>query len=191
MLFGTVLGVISSYLSPYLKQPETLHLIDRRIPVTIPTGQRHSSRKSRYHLADPYLRFYFRFLAPNLELVEQELAGLQWERIRTRFRAYVSATAFEELCREWTLVQARADKLPFPPRDRGQPLVQGRPSGRRSFELAGQGHSPRRVQMGRRASRALRDLRASRQGTAHRTGKGMGDPPCLFRTGRLYRSSQI
>lgn len=112
---GSMLGVTSSYLSPYLKQLETLYLIDRRLPATIAPHRRGTSRSSRYHLADPYLRFYFRFVAPNLGLVEQELTGLLWERMREQFRAFVGGTAFEELCRNWTLAQARAGKLPFVP----------------------------------------------------------------------------
>jgi len=56
-----------------------------------------------------------RFIEPNLELVELGLADLLWQRIGEQFRAFVGLTAFEELCREWTLVQARAGKLPFPP----------------------------------------------------------------------------
>jgi AAA+ ATPase superfamily predicted ATPase len=59
--------------------------------------------------------FYFRFIAPNLSLVEQELTELLWQRIRDRFRAFVGLTAFEELCREWTLARARAGRLPFLP----------------------------------------------------------------------------
>jgi len=112
---GSMLGVTSSYLSPYLKQLGTLHLIDRRLPATIPADRRGTSRSSRYHLADPYLRFYFRFIAPNLGLVEQELTGLLWERMSEQFRAFVGETAFEELCRNWTLAQARAGRLPFVP----------------------------------------------------------------------------
>ena len=112
---GSMLGVTSSYLSPYLKQLESLHLIDRRLPATIPPDRRGTSRSSRYHLADHYLRFYFRFIAPNLGLVEQELTELLWERISEQFRAFVGETAFEELCRNWTLVRARAGKLPFAP----------------------------------------------------------------------------
>ena len=110
-----MLGLTSSYLSPYLKQLEALHLIERRLPATIPPERRRASRNSRYHLADPYLRFYFRFIQPNLGLVEQELTGVLWQRIAEQFRAFVGLTAFEELCREWTLVQARAGRLPFPP----------------------------------------------------------------------------
>ncbi len=112
---GNTLGLASPYLAPYLKRLESLHLVERHIPATIPIEQRQTSRKSRYHLADPYLRFYFRFIAPNLNLVEQELTDLLWERIAGQFRAYVGATAFEELSREWVLTQARAQGLPFPP----------------------------------------------------------------------------
>jgi AAA+ ATPase superfamily predicted ATPase len=112
---GDMLGLSSSYLSPYLKQLESLRLIERRLPATVPPERRQSSRNSRYHLADPYLRFYFRFIQPNLGLVEQELTDLLWQRIAEQFRAFVGLTAFEDLCREWTLVQAHAGQLPFPP----------------------------------------------------------------------------
>jgi len=112
---GSALDVTSSYLSPYLKQLERRHLIERHLPATIPPEQRRTSRSSRYYLEDPYLRFYFRFIAPNLSLVEQELTGVLWDRIGEQFRAFVGVTAFEELCRAWTLAQARAGRLPFAP----------------------------------------------------------------------------
>jgi hypothetical protein len=112
---GSTLDLPSSYLSPYLKQLEALRLVERHIPATVPPDQRRTSRNSRYHLADPYLRFYFRFIAPNLDLVEQELTDVLWERIGDQFRAFVGLTAFEELCREWTLAQARSHRLPMTP----------------------------------------------------------------------------
>ena len=55
--------------------------------------------RSRYYLHDPYLRFYFRFIEPNLETIELELTDLLWERIGEQFRAFVGLTAFEGLCR--------------------------------------------------------------------------------------------
>jgi len=112
---GNTLGVSSSYLSPYLKQLEELHLVRRRIPATIPPERRESTKTSHYHLSDPYLRFYFRFIAPNAELVEQELSVLLWDRIADQFRAFVGMTTFEDLCREWVLVKARAGQLPMVP----------------------------------------------------------------------------
>ncbi len=112
---GAMVDRTSGYLSPYLKNLEALHLVERRVPATVPRDQRQASRNSRYHLADPYLRFYFRFIAPNLDLVEQELSDMLWERIGEQFRAFVGATAFEGLCREWVRVQARARRLPLTP----------------------------------------------------------------------------
>ena len=112
---GEKLELASSYLSPYLKQLEELHLIERQLPATLPLKERQTSKKSRYVLADPYLRFYFRFIAPNLHLVEQEMPELLWERIAEQFRAFVGSTAFEGLAREWVRVQARRGKLGFLP----------------------------------------------------------------------------
>jgi AAA+ ATPase superfamily predicted ATPase len=112
---GRSLDLSSSYLSPYLKQLEGLHLIQRHIPATIPPKRRQSTKISQYRLVDPYLRFYFRFIAPNIELAEQELGDVLWNRISDQFRAFVGMTAFEDLCREWVLVKARAGKLPLVP----------------------------------------------------------------------------
>ena len=108
-------GTTSPNLSPYLRRLGELGLVERRLPATIPPDQRRTTTRSRYHLRDPYLRFYFRFVEPNLDLVEQELTDLLWERIGEQFRAFVGQTAFEDLCREWTLVQARARRLPLTP----------------------------------------------------------------------------
>ena len=108
-------GIASSNLGPYLKRLRELGLIERRIPATVPPDQRRTTTRSRYYLRDPYLRFYFRFIEPNLEMIELELTDLLWERIAEQSRAFVGVTAFEDLCREWTLAQARVGALPFMP----------------------------------------------------------------------------
>jgi uncharacterized protein len=43
------------------------------------------------------------------------LSQVLWERISDQFRAFVGATAFEDLCRDWVLLKARAQKLPMVP----------------------------------------------------------------------------
>jgi len=108
-------GIVSSNLAPYLRRLRELGLIERHIPATVPPDQRRTTTRSRYLLCDPYLRFYFRFIEPNLEMVELELTDLLWERIGEQFRAFVGVTAFEELCREWALTRARTGALPFMP----------------------------------------------------------------------------
>jgi len=109
------IGLPSSNLAPYLKRLRELGLIERRIPATVPPNQRRSTTRSRYYLRDSYLRFYFRFIEPNLEMVELELTDVLWERISEQFRAFIGGTVFEELCREWVTTQARLGKLPFVP----------------------------------------------------------------------------
>lgn len=104
-----------SHLPIYMKQLIGLGFMERRIPATVPPRARRSAKRGRYYLRDPYLRFYFRFIDPHLEMIEQGLTELLWSRIREQFRAYVGATAFEELCREWLLGQARQGQLPFQP----------------------------------------------------------------------------
>ncbi len=100
---------------PYLARLRELGFIRREIPVTVPEAKRTTSRLSRYVLADNYLRFYFRFIWPHQGLLEQGLDDRLWELINEQLRAFVGETAFEELCREWMLVQARAGRLLFAP----------------------------------------------------------------------------
>jgi len=89
-------AIPSPSLSHYLPRLIELNLIDRRTPATVPLSQRRSSRLSRYYLADHYLRFYYRFLDPNLHLIEQSLIPRMREKIELNFRAFVADT-FEEL----------------------------------------------------------------------------------------------
>jgi AAA+ ATPase superfamily predicted ATPase len=101
----------------YLQQLRALHLVERRVPATVPRDQR--TTLGRYHLGDHYLRFYFRFVAPNLDLLELGLFDELWANVKEQLRAFVGQYAFEELCREWVLAQARARRLPFSPQQAG------------------------------------------------------------------------
>ncbi len=112
---GETMGVASPNLSPYLKRLTDLGLIERRVPATLPQDQRRTTTRSRYHLRDSYLRFYFRFVDPNIDMIEQGLQDALWQRLAEQYRAFVGLTAFEEICRAWTLTQARTNRLPFMP----------------------------------------------------------------------------
>ncbi|MFN8490501.1 MAG: ATP-binding protein [Caldilineaceae bacterium] len=107
-------GIAPTNLPTYLKSLIALGMIERRLPATVPPDQRRKSKRGRYHLRDAYLRFYFRFIEPNLEMIEFGQADLLWERIGEQFRSFIGATAWEELCREWVLLQANLGQLPFP-----------------------------------------------------------------------------
>jgi AAA+ ATPase superfamily predicted ATPase len=118
--------VSKAHLSAYLARLRELRLVERRLPITVPPKYRRRSRSGRYHLLDPYFRFYFRFLAPHQDDLayrpEQVLP-----RIREGLRAFVGMTAFEELSREWvkeasaefSRAQGRVGPLPFEVREVG------------------------------------------------------------------------
>jgi hypothetical protein len=105
----------SKQADPYLARLRELGFIRREVPATVPEAKWATSRLSRYVLVDSYLRFYFRFIWPHQGLLEQGLDDRLWALINEQLRAFVGETAFEELCREWVLVQARASRLPFSP----------------------------------------------------------------------------
>lgn len=43
----------------YLNTLQELYLVERRLPVTQTKAARGRSKSGRYHLSDPYFRFYF------------------------------------------------------------------------------------------------------------------------------------
>jgi AAA+ ATPase superfamily predicted ATPase len=91
-----------------------LRLIERRIRASVPVAQHEQARHARYFLSDPFLQFYYRFVAPNRSRIAQGLYDELERQFREQVRAFVGG-AFEELCRTWTLAQARAGGLPFSP----------------------------------------------------------------------------
>lgn len=101
-----------AHLSAYLTRLQELRFVERRLPVTVPPGKRVVSRAGRYHLTDAFLRFYFRFIAPRRDEVgyrpESVLPGIQ-----EQLRAFVGATAYEELCRAWVSRASQRGQLPL------------------------------------------------------------------------------
>ena len=91
-----------------------VRLVERRIRASVPVRQHESARHARYFLSDPFLRFYYRFILPNRSLIAQGVYTALDREFREQMRGFVGAT-FEELCRTWTLVQARHGGLPFSP----------------------------------------------------------------------------
>ncbi|MBK8986422.1 MAG: ATP-binding protein [Chloroflexi bacterium] len=106
----------SSGLTFHLGKLQELHLVERRLPVTLTTAQQRASKQGRYHLADPFFRFYFRFLFPYLtSLLSAEATTAH---IKSELRAFVGLS-FEKLVQEWVAKQTHAGQLPFAPESVG------------------------------------------------------------------------
>jgi hypothetical protein len=103
--------------SNYLNTLVSLGLLKREVPATIRDAER--SRKSRYEITDPFLRFYYRFLAPQLPFIVRGAYSSVWKTIERHWRAFVGTHTFEELCREWIYAAAEAGWLTFLPQNIG------------------------------------------------------------------------
>jgi AAA+ ATPase superfamily predicted ATPase len=103
-------GIDVGPLSKYLQTLRRLRLVDREVPVTASAKQ---SKRSRYLVADEFLRFWFRFVEPNRSSIE-EAPGIVYEgTIEPSLPDYVAKT-FEDVCQEtvWEAIR-RGDLGPY------------------------------------------------------------------------------
>ncbi|WP_121743411.1 ATP-binding protein [Natronorubrum halophilum] len=96
-------GVDPGPLSKYLQTLRRLRLIDRDVPVTA-SGQK--SKRSRYRVADEFLRFWFRYMEPNRSSIEEAPTVVFDGTIEPDLPTHV-ATTYEEVCQEavWEAVR--------------------------------------------------------------------------------------
>jgi AAA+ ATPase superfamily predicted ATPase len=106
-------GIARTNIVKYLGVLQELGYVERQVPATVRRPER--SRKGRYVIVDPYLRFYFRFLAPNLGFIERGMVEQVVNLMRDHLIDFIGTHTFEELCRDWVAVQADTGALPFLP----------------------------------------------------------------------------
>jgi AAA+ ATPase superfamily predicted ATPase len=102
-------GLPQSHVSKYLSVLREAGFVERRVPVT----ESDQARTGRYHIIDPYLRFYYRFLSDRqaqlaLGIQEQSLA-----EIKRHLLDFIGTHTWEELCREWVLRASALEELPY------------------------------------------------------------------------------
>jgi hypothetical protein len=108
-----VAGISRTHISKYLGALQELGYVERQVPATVRRPEK--SRKGRYVISDPYLRFYFRFLHPNLSFIERGMQAQAINLMQDHLVDFIGTHTFEELCRDWVTVQADLGKLPFLP----------------------------------------------------------------------------
>jgi len=89
-------GIDSGPLSKYLQTLRQLRLLEREVPIT---AKRKKSKRSRYHVADEFLRFWFRFVEPNRSSIEEAPEHVLDGTIDPQLPDHVAKT-FEEICQE-------------------------------------------------------------------------------------------
>ncbi|MBI3241757.1 MAG: ATP-binding protein [Chloroflexi bacterium] len=115
-------GVPETNLGHYLDTLQALGLVERRSPVLAGAN----TRRGRYHVRDPFLRFYYRFLLPHRTAIERGELARVTETIASDLRAFIGAYVFEELCREWVFYEADRGGLGFLPEEVGSFWAQQR-----------------------------------------------------------------
>jgi AAA+ ATPase superfamily predicted ATPase len=104
-------GIPEGSLGHYIQMLQALDLIERRDPVlSSPRG-----RQGRYHVRDPFMRFYYRFIVPHITSIERGMLGAAVRAINDDLRSFIGTYIFEDLCREWVLVEANRGNLGFTP----------------------------------------------------------------------------
>ena len=105
-------GPVSST-ARYLDILQQLHLITRRTPVT--ESQPEKSKKGIYCIDDHFLRFWFRYVHPNLGSLDIGLdEAVLTQKIQPDFDSFLGST-FEEASRVYTAGLARSGRLSFLP----------------------------------------------------------------------------
>ena len=114
---ATMAGIDRSNITKYLGVLRELGYVDRLTPATVRRPEQ--SRQGRYVIVDPYLRFYYRFLAPHRSAIEQGRVRQATSLLYDHLLDFIGTHTFEELCREWVAVKAEMGEMPFLPEQTG------------------------------------------------------------------------
>ncbi|MBX7236393.1 MAG: ATP-binding protein [Caldilineales bacterium] len=110
-------GVAVTSLAFYLRTLQEMGLIERTVPATELLPDK--SKLGLYHVADPYFRFWFRFVYPNRSLLERGETTLTLRKIMAEIDQF-TGPAFESICREVVWRLHGAGELGFTPRAVGR-----------------------------------------------------------------------
>jgi AAA+ ATPase superfamily predicted ATPase len=104
-------GLTSSKASFYLSVLRDTGFVVRQVPVT-QLGT--DSRRGRYFVTDPYLRFFYRFMSAYQSKLALGQTQQLLEIIQDELPAFIARNTWQELCREWLLLASAHGEIPIP-----------------------------------------------------------------------------
>ena len=108
-------GVEEGTVGRYLKTLTDLGIVER----VRPFGESERGRKSIYRLADPFFAYWYRFVSPYADMVENGLGSTAARfALGDTLSTYVGKQ-FESICLQWLVGEAREGRLPFMPTEFG------------------------------------------------------------------------
>lgn len=133
-------GLSQGHISKYLSVLRDSDFVERQVPVT------ESSRKSRrghYYITDPYLRFYYRFLATQQTQVALGAPRQALTYLEENFPSFIETYTWRELCREWLMGASSSGEMLIRLEDVG-----GAWTNKYSVEVAGINRMEKRLVLG-------------------------------------------
>lgn len=101
-------GLDKTIISKYLDNLIKLHIIKKEFPAT----QKKELRNAAYIFEDNYFNFWFRFIYPNKQIIEEGKQSVLIENIKDELNVYFSH-AFEKACMEFLWDLQDKNILPF------------------------------------------------------------------------------
>ncbi|MEJ2601378.1 MAG: ATP-binding protein [Anaerolineales bacterium] len=104
-------GIRDVHLTAYLSNLAETGYVTRFEPIM---AQR-PTRSGRHHITDPYLRFYFRFLASRHTQIALGETDQAYAEIKRHLVDFTGTHTWEEICQEWVLRASNREILPVYP----------------------------------------------------------------------------
>jgi AAA+ ATPase superfamily predicted ATPase len=104
-------GMPNSKVSFYLSVLRDTNFVTRDVPIT----QRGTdSRRGRYFVNDPYLRFFYRFMSAYQSKLALGQMDEMFALIQETLPAFIATNTWQEMCREWVLRASAKGQIPIP-----------------------------------------------------------------------------
>jgi len=132
-------GLSQGHISKYLSVLRGTGFVERQVPVTEAAEK---SRRGRYFITDPYLRFYYRFLSTRQTQMALGAPQQALDHIEANLPGFIEVYTWRELCREW-LIGASGNGLMSPLEQVG-----GAWSQKFSIDVAGINRQEKRLVLG-------------------------------------------
>ncbi len=116
-------------ISPYLNSLLGLDLIKREIPIM---EKKIRTKKTRYYLKDNFLKFWFRFIGPNLTYIEEGTYSAS--EIKKDYAQYIGPI-FEDVSRQYILELVKKRNLPSMKVGRQWGRIPGAQKGKNTYEI--------------------------------------------------------
>jgi uncharacterized protein len=109
-------GLSQGHISKYLSVLRDTGFVERGVPVTEASKK---SRRGRYYITDPYLRFYYRFLSTQQTQVALGDPRQALGYIEQNLPAFIETYTWRDLCRDWLIAATNNGDISVPLEDIG------------------------------------------------------------------------